>query len=43
MTCVYTEYEGKIKMVFIGLLHGNFYLVGRELTFNGEEILPGVG
>ena len=28
--------------VFIGLLHENFYLVRRELTFGGEEIVPGV-
>ena len=28
--------------VFIGLLRENFYLVGRELTFGGEEIVPGV-
>ena len=34
MTCVYKEYEVKIEMVFIGLLHEYFYLVGRELTFS---------
>ena len=29
--------------VFIGLLHENFYLVGRELTLVAEEIVPGAG
>ena len=27
--------------VFISLLHKNFYLVGREITFGREEIIPG--
>ena len=26
-----------------GLFHENFYLVGREPTFDGEEITPGTG
>ena len=27
--------------VFISLLHKNFYLVGGEITFGREEIIPG--
>ena len=45
---MYKEYDFKIKkgagvmttvknQVFISLLHENFYLVGRELTFGGER------
>ena len=27
--------------VFVSLLHKNFCLVGREITFGREEIIPG--
>ena len=29
--------------VFVVLLHENFFLVETELTFGGEEIIPGAG
>ena len=29
--------------VFISLLHRSFYLVGWELIFGREEIIPGAG
>ena len=49
MTCVYKEYEIKIKMVqeqwlqlknevFVVFKHGNCFIVGRELTFGGGGI-----
>ena len=54
MTCVYKEYEVKIKMVqeqwlklkikfVIGLQHENRYLVGGELTFDKGEYKFGGG